>query len=51
MIALVGIIIYAVIDTLGLSLVQLYESIVNIVLGFAAGTLLTGFFIFQPSKN
>ncbi len=41
--AFAGIVLYAVIDTLGLSWVQPYESIVNMALGFASGTLLTGF--------
>lgn len=41
--AFLGIIFYAVIDALGLSWVQPYESIVNVALGFASGTLLTGF--------
>lgn len=43
MIAFTGIAVYAIIDMLGLSWVQPYESIVNVALGFAAGTLLTGF--------
>ncbi len=43
MIAFTGIVVYAIIDMLGLSWVQPYESIVNAALGFAAGTLLTGF--------
>lgn len=41
--AFLGIVFYAVIDTLGLSWVQPYEAIVNIALGFASGILLTGF--------
>lgn len=41
-IAITGMIIYAVIDTLGLGAMQPYESIVNAALGFVLGTLLTG---------
>lgn len=42
MTAIIGMAIYVGIDSLGLAEVQPYESIVNIVLGFVMGTLLTG---------
>ncbi len=38
----VGMLIYMVIDLLGLSAVQPYEAIVDVVLGFVMGILLTG---------
>lgn len=41
-IAIIGMAIYAGIDTLGLAEVQPYEAIVNAALGFVMGTLLTG---------
>lgn len=41
-ISLIGIVVYAVIDLMGLSLVQPYESIITVALGFVTGTLLTG---------
>ncbi len=40
--AIVGMIAYAVIDSLGLSGTEPYEAVVNVALGFALGTLLTG---------
>ncbi len=42
LIAIIGMVIYAGIDILGLTEVQPYESIVNVVLGFILGILLTG---------
>ena len=41
-IAIIGMVIYMVIDMLGLSGKEPYEAIVNVVLGFVLGTLLTG---------
>lgn len=41
-VAIVGMVVYIAIDTLGLAEVQPYEAIVNIALGFVLGTLLTG---------
>lgn len=41
--ALAGMVIYAVIDILGLSGAEPYETIISIALGFVVGTLLTGF--------
>lgn len=40
--AIIGMVIYAGIDILGLTKVQPYEAIVNMALGFILGTLLTG---------
>lgn len=40
--ALVGMVIYMGIDLMGLSLVQPYEAIINAILGFVMGTLITG---------
>lgn len=42
LIAIIGMVIYAGIDILGLARVQPYEAIVNVALGFILGTLLTG---------
>ena len=42
LIATIGMVIYAGIDILSLTEVQPYEAIVNVVLGFILGTLLTG---------
>lgn len=41
-VAIIGMVIYAGIDMLGLAEVQPYEAIVNAALGFVLGTLLTG---------
>lgn len=41
-IAIIGMVIYAGVDMLGLSEEQPYEAIVNAALGFALGTLITG---------
>ncbi len=41
-IAIIGMVIYAGVDMLGLSEAQPYEAIVNAALGFALGTLITG---------
>ncbi len=41
-IALIGIVVFAVIDIAGLGRTQPYATIVSIALGFVAGTLLTG---------
>lgn len=41
-IALTGMVVFAVIDIAGLERTQPYETIVSIALGFVAGTLLTG---------
>lgn len=43
LIAIIGMFVYMGIDLLGLSEIQPYESIVNTVLGFVWGTLITGF--------
>ena len=40
--AFIGMVAYAIIDLLGLSKTQPYETIVSIALGFISGTLLTG---------
>ena len=42
LVAMIGMVVYMVIDILGLAEVQPYEAIVNIALGFVLGTLLTG---------
>ena len=42
LVALICMIAYAVIDVLGLTLVQPYEAILNAALGFVMGTLITG---------
>lgn len=42
LVAIIGMVVYMVIDILGLAEVQPYEAIVNIALGFVLGTLLTG---------
>lgn len=42
-IALAGMGVYAGIDLLGLSGIQPYEAVINAVLGFVMGTLITGF--------
>lgn len=41
-IAIIGMVVYVVIDSLGLAGAQPYEAVVNVVLGFVLGTLLTG---------
>ena len=41
-IALIGMVVFVVIDIAGLERTQPYEAIVNIALGFVVGTLLTG---------
>lgn len=41
-VAIVGMVIYAGVDMMGLAYVQPYEAIVNAALGFVMGTLLTG---------
>lgn len=41
-IAIAGMAVYMVIDLMGLSAVEPYETVVNIALGFVVGTLLTG---------
>lgn len=41
-IALIGMVFYAVIDLLGLNRTEPYESIISDVLGFVMGTLITG---------
>ena len=42
-VAIIGMMLYVVIDSLGLAEAQPYETIVNIALGFVLGTLVTGF--------
>lgn len=41
-IAIIGMVVYVVIDSLGLAGAQPYEAVVNVALGFVLGTLLTG---------
>ncbi len=41
--AILGMVVFAVIDILGLERTQPYETVINIIIGFIVGTLWTGF--------
>ena len=51
LIALVGMVVYAGIDLLGLSGAEPYETIISIALGFVVGTLITGLLYCKTQRS